>query len=262
MLDRGLPQRRLADSGLADDRDRTRPLGAQEGLDGPQLRFAPDQARHDQSVCAAEFFSIALDAARAAPPFSGSGRRLLEPRPVRLPRSRASPRPPVRLPPSPARPCAGADVPRTRGSPSSPATSRSACTGPSTARPARCGPRPPRRAAAARRLGVLEVHLGRGMQVEVREPRLVEDLSRLRHRVTLVRGRGVLGRERVDEPVRELLERQGDDAVTLRGCARAGAPAFRVENGSFRMPFGGAGLIATPARPRPRSSSSSTNRPP
>jgi hypothetical protein len=26
-------------------------LGAQEGLDDPQLGFAPDQARHDQSVC-------------------------------------------------------------------------------------------------------------------------------------------------------------------------------------------------------------------
>ena len=50
LLDRRLPQRRLADSRLADDRDRTGPLGAQEGLDGPQLRFAPDQARHAQRV--------------------------------------------------------------------------------------------------------------------------------------------------------------------------------------------------------------------
>jgi len=52
MIDRRLPQRRLADSRLADDRDRTGSLGAQKGLDGLQLRFAPDQARHDQRVCA------------------------------------------------------------------------------------------------------------------------------------------------------------------------------------------------------------------
>jgi hypothetical protein len=51
VLDRRQPQGRLADSRLADDRDRTRSLGTQEGLDGPQLRFAPDQARHDQSMC-------------------------------------------------------------------------------------------------------------------------------------------------------------------------------------------------------------------
>ena len=53
------------------------------------------------------------------------------------------------------------------------------------------------------------------MQVEVREASLVENLSRLRHRVPLVRRGGILGREGVDEPVRELLERQGDHAVTL-----------------------------------------------
>ena len=49
MLDRRLPQRRLADSRLADDRERAGSLGAQEGLDGPQLRFAPDQARHERA---------------------------------------------------------------------------------------------------------------------------------------------------------------------------------------------------------------------
>jgi hypothetical protein len=52
MLDRRLPQRRLPDSRLADDRDGARSLGAEEGLDDPQLRLAPDQARHDQRVCA------------------------------------------------------------------------------------------------------------------------------------------------------------------------------------------------------------------
>ena len=53
MCDRHLPQRRLADSRLADDRERAGSLGAQEALDGPQLGFAPDQARHDQRLCAA-----------------------------------------------------------------------------------------------------------------------------------------------------------------------------------------------------------------
>jgi hypothetical protein len=42
MLDRLLPQGRLADSRLADDRDHTGSLGTQEGLDSLQLRFAPD----------------------------------------------------------------------------------------------------------------------------------------------------------------------------------------------------------------------------
>ncbi len=49
-LDAHLPQRCLADSRLTHDRDHTGPLGAEEGLDGPQLRFAPDQARHGQKV--------------------------------------------------------------------------------------------------------------------------------------------------------------------------------------------------------------------
>ena len=51
-LDRRLPQRRLADSRLAADRERAGLLGGQEELDGPQLRLAPDQARHDQRLCA------------------------------------------------------------------------------------------------------------------------------------------------------------------------------------------------------------------
>ena len=46
LLDPGLPQRRLPDSGLAHDRDHTGPPRAQEGLDSPQLRFAPYEARH------------------------------------------------------------------------------------------------------------------------------------------------------------------------------------------------------------------------
>ena len=63
---------------------------------------------------------------------------------------------------------------------------------------------------------VLEMELRRRMQVEVRETRLVEDLAGLGDGVALVRGGSFLGRERVDEPVRELLGRQRHDPVPLR----------------------------------------------
>ena len=49
-LDRRLPQRRLADPRLADDGDRARRCGAQEGFDRPEFRLSPDQPRHTQRV--------------------------------------------------------------------------------------------------------------------------------------------------------------------------------------------------------------------
>src|SRR5256886_1434763 len=63
---------------------------------------------------------------------------------------------------------------------------------------------------------VLEVHLGRRVQVEVREPCLVEDLPGLGNRVALVRGGSVLRRERVHEGVRELVEGQRHDPMPPR----------------------------------------------
>ena len=67
-----------------------------------------------------------------------------------------------------------------------------------------------------RALAVPEMDLGRRVQVEVGKTRLVEDLAGLGDGVLLVGGLRVLGRERVDETVRELLERQVDDAVPRR----------------------------------------------
>ena len=46
---------------------------------------------------------------------------------------------------------------------------------------------------------ILEVNLGRRVQVEVGEPRLIEDLSRLGNRIARVRGSGVLLGEGVHE---------------------------------------------------------------
>ena len=100
-----------------------------------------------------------------------------------------------------------------------------------------------------RALLVLEVDLGRRVQVEVREAGLVEDLAGLGHRVALVGRRGVLRLNVFTNPYVNSSSVSVTTPCHFDGWASAGAAAFSVENGSTRMPFGGAGLIATPARP-------------
>ena len=98
--------------------------------------------------------------------------------------------------------------------------------------------------------------------MEVCENGLVEDLTGLGHGVALICG----GRIRSGEVLTKAYVNCSSVKVTtpchFDRCASAGELAFNVEKGSARMPFGGAGLIATPARPRPWSSSNSTNKPP
>ena len=65
-------------------------------------------------------------------------------------------------------------------------------------------------------VAILEMDLRRRVQMEVREARLVEDLNGLGNGVPVICRRGVFGRERVHEPVRELFESQWHDAVPLR----------------------------------------------
>ena len=55
--------------------------------------------------------------------------------------------------------------------------------------------------------------------MEVRKAGFVEDLAGLRDRIALVGGGRVLGRERVHEAERELLERERHHAVPLGGVS-------------------------------------------
>ena len=130
-------------------------------------------------------------------------------------RRRASRRSPRRPPPSPRRRRTGAGGPRTPGSRSVPRSARTSCAARATTEAGTVwscvGADDQQRGA----LRVGEVDLRRRVQREVGEPRLVEDPARLRDGVALVRRRGLLVAERVDEPVAELLGAELDDPVAL-----------------------------------------------
>src|SRR3954451_18654221 len=87
-------------------------------------------------------------------------------------------------------------------------------------------------------VAVLEVNLGRRVQMEVRKPALVEDLSALGNRVALVGGSRVLRRECVHERVRELLGRERHDTMPLRRMSESGRRRLQCREREHEDPLG------------------------
>ena len=97
--------------------------------------------------------------------------------------------------------------------------------------------------------------------IEVGQGRLEDHAARARHVVSVVGGFGFVLGHRVREVVVELLRRQPDRPVAgWPGCRSTGKMARIMAGGRRSTPLTGAGEIATPAAPSPRSSRSSVTR--
>jgi len=102
-----------------------------------------------------------------------------------------------------------------------------------------------------RRAVLAEVHLGRGVRVEVRECCLEQDATGTRDRVAVVRlACGLIG-HRVGERVAELVERQGDGAMVVGGVLEDRDARLELRERERRDPLQRRGVDADAGRAEP-----------